>query len=280
MLDRRIGEIDIVVVDTETTGLEPTSYIVEIGAVKLRGGRLIDTFSHVLRPPVPIPKEVIKIHGISDEVVRSAPTFFQIVDKFFRFIDGALLAAHNAPFDLKILCSNIKRAERKLPENPVIDTCGSLRNLFPNLPSYSLKYLAKYWKSPYKNFHRALSDAAHTAYILHSAMEKCGITQESTVEELLKLFGPPYYFSQFEGVWTPKDPQTTVEKIIKAIETDSDLVFTYLNGRELKRRVVPLNLFNNHNRWYLRALCLIDEKEKFFRVDRIKDIRIVEKCVR
>ncbi len=271
----RLKDIDIVVFDTETTGLSADSYIVEIGAVKLRGGRIVDTFSQFVRPPLPIPRDVVKVHGITDGMVRDAPSFPKVFRRFSSFIKGALLVAHNAPFDMKIMASNIIRAEEELPDNPVIDTCNALRRLFPNMPSYSLKYLARSWRSPYGGFHRALQDAKHTAYILYLSLEKCGITGDSSVEEFLKLYGPPIYFSQFERVISIQTPKDAFETIVRAIDTDRYLEILYENGRELKTRVVPLNLFNKHNRWYLRAIFLADDRERVLRLDRIKRVRLV-----
>lgn len=269
----------MVVLDTETTGLSADSYIVEIGAVKLQGKRMINTFSQIIRPPIPIPQQVVKIHGINDDKVRNAPSFAEIADRFLNFIGDAILVAHNAPFDLKILTYNLLRVGKSLPNNPVLDTCRALKNLFPNLPSYSLRYLAKHFRSPYREFHRALSDAAHTAYVFLHAVEKCGVREESLVDELLEIFGPPIYFHHFKNMYNPKEPEGVLDYIIRAIETGSQLDILYENGRELKRRVIPLNLFSNQRRWYLRATCLIDNKEKYFRVDRIKKLRIVEACV-
>ncbi len=273
--EKPIKETPIVVFDTETTGLSPDSYIVEIGAVKVVGSRIVDSFCCLVRPPLPIPSNVVQIHGIDNRMVKDAPSFCEVAGRFLEFIRDALLVAHNAPFDMKILTTNLLRVGRPLPENPVLDTCRTIRNLFPGLPSYSLKSLARFWRSPYGGFHRASSDAKHTAYIFLCAMNKCGISQHAPVEELLKTFGPPLYFSRFAKLYKPKAPKDTMDVIVRAIETGKLLEIGYENG-ELKRRVVPLNLFSNHSRWYLRAQCVVDGRERLFRMDRIKWVRPVE----
>lgn len=279
MKDKRIKDVTFVIFDTETTGLDATSYIVEIGAVKIKNERLIGTFSSLVRPPVPIPRNVASIHGITDEVVRDAPSFGRVIDKFLEFAKDAVLVAHNAPFDMKILAVNLLRAGRKLIDNPVLDTCRMTKNLFPGLPSYSLKFLARYWRSPYRNFHRALPDAQHTAYIFMFAMKKCGIDPNWELEKLMKMFGPPLSFSKFSHIWRPEEPKNLTDFLIMAAEREEELEITYENGGELKKIAIPLNLFVSHGRWYLKALCPIYEKEMIFRVDRIKEAKPVRRCL-
>ena len=86
MEGKLIKDVSLVVIDTETTGLSPFSYILEIGAVKLSGDRIIDTFSTLIRPPIPIPKDVTKIHGINDHMVKDAPLIPFVIDQFTDFI--------------------------------------------------------------------------------------------------------------------------------------------------------------------------------------------------
>ncbi len=282
-MEGRIKDTNIVVFDTETTGLAVDSYVVEIGAVKLRDGRVIDTFSRLIRPPIPIPSDVVRVHGIDNEKVKNAPVFVEVVDKFLEFIDGAVLVAHNAPFDMKILTSNILRTGRRLPDNPVLDTCKALKNLFPNMPSYSLRYLARHFGSPYGGFHRALSDAEHTAYVFLHTMNKCGVDSESPVEELMKLFGPPLFFHQYRHIFKLQEPSDLKGHIIRAIERGYCLDL-YLRCADpevgvLKRRVAPLNLFTSRGRWYLRAMCIAENRERVFRLDLITKIKVVELCV-
>ena len=272
----KLKDLTFVVFDTETTGLSEDSHIVEIGAVKIRDGRILDKYSQIVRPPLPIPPDVVGIHGITNEMVRDAPCFVEAFERFLKFIRNAFLVAHNAPFDIKILAHNIAKAEKPLPDNPVLDTCRIAKSLFPNLPSYSLKYLARYWNSPFRGFHRALADAMHTSYIFLSVLEKCGLGGDSSVDEMLQVMGPPIYFRQFAPKEPMKEPKDLKGKLVRAIERGKMLDIVYENGMELKRRVIPLNLFSKHNRWYLRATCLIDDREKTFRLDRIKQARIVE----
>ncbi len=280
MENKKIKDVPVVVIDTETTGLSHDSYIVEVGAVKLLGDRLIDTFSTLIRPPIPIPRKVTKIHGINDYMVKDAPIFPFVIDKLFEFIKGSILVAHNAPFDIKVLTVNIKRAGKKLPSNPVLDTCRISKSLFPNLRSHSLKYLASYWGSPFKELHRALADAKHTAYVFLSILRKCGFTTEESVGKLFELFGPPIYFADFEHIYShPKFEETDIIKfLIRCIESGKKVEIIYFaeNKLDLKRRVIPLNLFNKQDTIYLKAYCLMDGREKSFRIDKIKRVRIWE----
>lgn len=153
-----------VALDTETTGLDPRAghRVVEIGAVemvdRLPTGR---TFHVILDPERPIPPEASRIHGITDERVRGCPRFRDIVDDFLRFVDGAVLLIHNAPFDLGFLDAELERCGRPpLPRERVIDTLELSRRLF-RWRSHSLDSLCRRFDVPLDErvLHGALLDA-------------------------------------------------------------------------------------------------------------------------
>jgi len=142
MESSHIREVPIVVFDTEATGLSPPSHVVEVGAVKLLGDRMVDTFASLVKPPVHIPDRVVRIHGIDDSMVKHASSFKSVMEKFAEFIQGSVLVAHNAPFDLKVLSINLQRNGFPLWSNPVLDTCQISRRHFPEISLHSLVYLA------------------------------------------------------------------------------------------------------------------------------------------
>ncbi len=127
----------LVMLDTETTGLSPHGgdRIVEIGAIEVRHRALRRErkFHHYVNPERPIPKEVVRIHGIDDAKVRDKPPFREIADAFLDFIDGATLVIHNAPFDLGFLMNELHLAGKPGIESvPVIDTLAYARRIHPN----------------------------------------------------------------------------------------------------------------------------------------------------
>ena len=141
--------------DLETTGLEPESdRIVEIGALKFDRTGVIARYSTLIDPGIPMPKEAEKVNKISDEMLKGKPKLEEVFPDFLRFIEGAFLAVHNAPFDLGF----IRRHAPNLP-NPVVDTLPLSRELFPGFRSYSLQNLASALGISAQCAHRAEDDA-------------------------------------------------------------------------------------------------------------------------
>ena len=123
-----------VTLDFETTGLYPErgDRVVEVGAVEIVGRKPGKCFHRFVNPERPIPEEVVRIHGITDEKVKHAPRFCEIVDELLAFLDGATLVIHNASFDLQFLQAELARAGRPFPENaPVVDTLDHARRKHP-----------------------------------------------------------------------------------------------------------------------------------------------------
>ncbi len=123
-----------VTLDFETTGLYPErgDRIVEIGAVEIVGRKPGESFHRLVNPERPIPEEVVRIHGITDEKVKDAPRFAEVVDELLAFLDGAAIVIHNASFDLKFLQAELARVERPFPADaPVVDTLDHARRRHP-----------------------------------------------------------------------------------------------------------------------------------------------------
>jgi DNA polymerase III subunit epsilon len=113
-----------IIVDTETTGLDrKVDRVVEIGCVEIENriptGR---TFHQYINPTYPVHKEAFKVHGLSNDFLKIKPTFRRVVNKFLRFIDGARLVIHNAPFDMGMLNEELDRLGMAPLENEVVDT--------------------------------------------------------------------------------------------------------------------------------------------------------------
>jgi|AGTN01.1.fsa_nt_gi exonuclease, DNA polymerase III, epsilon subunit family len=151
-----------VIFDLETTGLAPTnSKIIEIAAVKMVGGAIKETFSTLINPGVPIPAETVKINNITDADVKNSPSFSDVVADFYKFTRGAVLVAHNAPFDISFLTYNARACSYNF-DNDVIDTFQLAKDVL-KLRRFSLEYLTKELGIELVGAHRALNDALATA---------------------------------------------------------------------------------------------------------------------
>ena len=154
-----------VVFDIETTGFSPLkNRIIEIGAVRVEEGRIVDKFSSFVNPDVPIPFEIEKLTGINDNMVLDAPKIDKVLPEFLEFCRGAVMVAHNAGFDISFIKENAR--QQGLEFNPtVLDTVSLARVLLPNLNRFKLDTVAKELKINLANHHRAVDDAGATAEI-------------------------------------------------------------------------------------------------------------------
>jgi len=165
-------EQEYVVVDVETTGGNGDSHrVTEIGAVKLRNGRIVDRFSTLLNPQRPIPPGITRLTGITPAMVADAPYFSDVADEFEAFMQGAIFVAHNVEFDYGFIAREYGRLGRKF-RYPRLCTCASMRRLYPGRRSYSLAALAEAYDIPLRNHHRALCDAEAAAQLLLIVNEK------------------------------------------------------------------------------------------------------------
>ena len=156
---------DFVVFDLETTGLSPEkNRIIEIGAVRVSGGEIVDKFSTFVNPEVPIPFEIEKLTSINDAMVIGAPKIEEALPRFLEFCGDAALVGHNAAFDVSFVAHSAARLG--LPFDPtVLDTVTLAQHLLPNLNRYKLDTVAKALNVSLENHHRAVDDAGATAEI-------------------------------------------------------------------------------------------------------------------
>lgn len=179
---------DFVVLDIETTGLNSEKdKITEIGAVKIRNGKIIERFSSFVNPMVPIPSFIVKLTGITDEMVKDAPPIEAVLLEFIEFINGATLVAHNAPFDLGFIKHYAKVIGEHI-HNPVIDTLQLSRKMFPNLDKYRLNIVAKHLGVTLENHHRAVDDSKATAEIFIKCMELLKEKGVETIDDIQNAF--------------------------------------------------------------------------------------------
>lgn len=156
---------DFVVFDIETTGFSPVNNrIIEIGAVKVSEGKIVDRYSTFVNPKVPIPFEIEKLTSIRDDMVVDAPAIEVILPEFLEFCEGCVLVAHNASFDMSFIIENSRRLGYPT-EYTYVDTVGIARVLLPNQAKHTLDAVAKTLGVSLENHHRAVDDAEATAHI-------------------------------------------------------------------------------------------------------------------
>ena len=177
-------DADYVVFDLETTGFSPeTNRIIEIGAVKVQNGKIVDKFSTFVNPQVPIPFRIEQLTSINDSMVIDAPVIADILPEFMKFCEGCVMVAHNADFDMSFIKKNCQRMD--IPCKPtIVDTVALARVLLPNLNRFKLDTVAKALGVSLENHHRAVDDAGCTAEIFVKFIEMLRERGMSTLDEV------------------------------------------------------------------------------------------------
>lgn len=176
-----------VVFDIETTGFSPTvNNIIEIGAVKITDGKIVDRFSTFVNPKEPIPYRIEKLTGINDSMVEDAPFINDALSRFSQFCEGAVYVAHNANFDMGFIKAK-EEAAGIVREYSYVDTLGMARPLVPEIARFKLDNLCKFFKVSLENHHRAVDDAEATAHIFLKLIERLGKKNVDTLKGLNDL---------------------------------------------------------------------------------------------
>lgn len=175
------------VLDLETTGFSPlTEKITEIGIMKLKDGKVIDEFSCFVNPEKPIPARVVEVTNITDHMVKDAETIDKVFPKMLEFIEGSILVAHNAEFDIGFL----KHNARVLGYNfdfTYLDTLSLAKELFPDYKTYKLGRIAKNLGIKVEVAHRALDDVDTTVKVFNIMLAKLKERGAETLEDIDKF---------------------------------------------------------------------------------------------
>ena len=164
---RKLADDTYVVFDVETTGLSAVyDTIIELAAVKIKNGEIIDRFESFANPHKPLSATIINLTSITDDMLQDAPEVEAVLKRFHRWAEDAIFVAHNASFDMGFLNVGYKKVGLEKAANPVIDTLELGRLLYPELKNHRLNTLAKKLDVELTQHHRAIYDAEATGYIL------------------------------------------------------------------------------------------------------------------
>ncbi len=260
--------------DIETTGLNPLDHrIIEIGAVKFTLGQgIIDTFSSFVAYDGVIPKGVIKIHGITSEMLIGAPPIGQILEQFVEFIGEGGLIAHNASFDASFIGYQLGHHQLEYPKNQIFDTLLLSRKLLPTAKSHSLSNLKKQFNILVDKEHRALDDAKAAMELFNILIKDWTRPSVKYLSNLIQM-NPPVHFYEFTLASFNKH-QEKVKSINQAIEKKDKLLISYSDKQkhQSERFVLPSAILLNNGYLYLVGYCLLRQEERRFRLDRITHI--------
>ncbi|SDJ71711.1 PolC-type DNA polymerase III [Sediminibacillus albus] len=161
------------VFDVETTGLSAVyDTIIELAAVKIKDGEIIDRFESFANPHHALSQTTIDLTGITDDMVNNAPEVSEVMRDFHEWMGDSVLVAHNASFDMGFLNEGLKKIGYQKAENPVIDTLELARFLYPSLKNHRLNTLCKMLDIELTQHHRAIYDAEATGYLLWKLLKE------------------------------------------------------------------------------------------------------------
>ena len=267
-----IDEAEYLVIDFETTGLsaEGGDRVCELGAVKLRGGAVVDTFGTLINPQRPISSGAYAVNRISPQMIANAPAFADIAERLWDMMQGTVLVAYNAPFDLSFLTYEFRLAAYPRITHPVVDALAIARQLLPGLGKYSQDNVARVLGIPFPVKHRALEDAMVTArlFTLFASILKaydCSAVTDLTRRDLLRTLH-----------------ERRISVVNDALSKGWNLWIKYLSptGSEITDRIIsPTECVEashgSTSTTYLIAYCHTAKAERQFRIDRMLDIRLM-----
>lgn len=275
MLEDLISDKTFVAFDLETTGIHTAIHrIVEIGAVKFHWEHgIIDEYETLVNPERSMPPEVIKVHGITDQMVKDQPLLKECLPEFLSFISDSILLAHNAPFDLGFISYAMNALELEQPENLVIDTCSLSRSLIKNTPNHKLQTLVQMLKLENLQAHRAKTDSIACLEVFKYCVEKLPSGKQTALNEIFSksprarsaFFGPQEPDAEFKDLTT---------RISQAISNNLDLEIQYHNAKNerLKRKITPIYLGGYGKQIYLEAFCHLRQARRHFKINRIQNV--------
>lgn len=176
------------VLDLETTGLSAKDdKITEIGIMKIQNGKVLEEFSCFVNPERPIPQRVVEVTNITDEMVKDAETIEKIFPKMLKFIEGSILVAHNAKFDIGFLKHNAHMLGYEF-DFTYVDTLGLAKSVFPDFKKYKLGKIADNLGIKVEVAHRALDDVDTTVKVFNVMVDKVKEKGAKTVEDFDNVF--------------------------------------------------------------------------------------------
>ncbi len=263
----------IVAFDVETTGLVAgVDRVVELGAVAFQGDEVLDTFSRLVNPGVPMPPAAGRVNGITDEMLAEAPPPAAALPAFLTLLRSGTPLAHNASFDVGFVGVEAEEAGLPAPCGPVLDTRGLARRAFPGRFSYSLGNLSRDLRLEMPGAHRALADAHACRRLFQACICKLTRETELTTEDLARLSGAPLDFS----CHAPRQPRTA--RLLQQALTRGTMVaicYRSSGGALTERTIKPVAFSLVGGSVAVVAFCTLRNDTRTFRLDSIVGARAV-----
>ncbi len=261
LLQRTLSDVPIAVLDLEMTGLDPdVDRVCEVAVVRTDGVE----YQTLVRPEAPMSKGALKVHGLTADVLADAPSFATVAASVREALEGCVVVAHNAPFDLGFLHREYEAIGQAFLPPVAIDTLVMSRRLFA-FPQNNLGSVCGRFKIELVDAHRALADARATLAVYKHMVNVLDPKGTVTVGELLSLL----------GALAPNSPLRLRQQrmLRESFEARSSVFIDYQSSdsplRGLVHREVGIWLMRLP---YIQAWCYLRKGERVFRLDRIREV--------
>lgn len=273
-MNKNIDDVEFVIFDTETTGLDPSSgdRIVELAGIRLKGAQKLSEFQTLVNSGQPVSSAAFAVNKISSDMLKTAPQPAVAVPRFMDFIKGSCLCSYNAGFDLEFLENELKILNLPgLKDVLVLDILKMARRIMPGLERYALWFVADKAGIKKAQEHRAFSDVRLTLdvfYILKDMLKAKGIVD---FNKFLGLFS-------IDPVLLGNINNQKIAQIQEALSLGVKLKIEYISVSSAlvtEREVIPKEIKEENGRTYLVGYCRLRNEERSFRVDSILHIEII-----
>ncbi|MGD8515690.1 MAG: exonuclease domain-containing protein [Anaerolineae bacterium] len=266
-----LAQVHFAVLDVETTGLSAAygHRICEVACLRVQDGLELRRFESLVDPGRSISAGAYRVNRISAEMLVGAPLFEEVAADLLDILDGAVLVAHNAPFDLSFLAAEFDMAQFPQPEGPVVDTLALARRAY-SFPRNNLETVASALGVDRTPTHRAMSDVQATQAVLEQMLWDLDRRWNVTMlDQLLDFQGGPIPYPHPQALPLPPT-------IAEALDQRKRVRLHYVNanGQESQRVVQPLRVSVQRGHLYLQAHCYQAGALRTFRLDRVLEMTV------
>jgi DNA polymerase III epsilon subunit family exonuclease len=267
--NRKISEMSFCAVDLETTGISAALHmIVEVGMVRFNVRGVEEEYERLVNPGFKIPSDVIDVHGITDEMVKDAPSMNDLMADVARIISDTVLVIHNPGFDLGFLGWAFQRSERQAPSMEAVDTIRLARRAWPDLRNYKLDTLSEFLGLNIQH-HRALPDARACMEIFTRMIRQEDPEGNWTIADLINYHGNLIPFIKVRGRRIIGSG-----KRLMGLQLGAKANITYVDnsGAITVRTIHPREFITIGGQSYVLAHCSLRGDTRYFKMDRIIEI--------
>ena len=269
-------ERPLVVLDTETATQYGPPHLLEIGAVRVVDHEIVDHFSSLVLPAVVIEPETQDIHGITDEMTRTAPDVPTVLTEFFAWLGEDWIVAHDAPQDAHVLGFECARHGLRPPMQPMLDTLAISKRLIPESPDHSLETLIQFLDLDHDELHRALADSVSCWKVMEECIEREAADTEGEASfDALLTKSRRFTTIASAGPSHPRLPRR-LRQLESSAKDGGQVVLHYgdKDQHPIPLPVFPKLVYKLRERGYLEGECVNAGILKTYRLDRIHRVTL------